>query len=60
MNATAMVAKVPGFEGGQQHYNFRFENEQLILTMCDETYPDGSKPDCSGKWQTEFTLSRAR
>lgn len=60
LNATAMVAKVPGFEGGQQHYTFRFENDQLILTMYDETYPDGSKPDWSGKWQTEFTLIKAQ
>jgi hypothetical protein len=59
LDATAMVAKVPGFEGGQQHYTFRFENGLLKLTMYDETYPDGSKPDWSGKWQTEFTLIKA-
>lgn len=60
INTTALVAKVPGFEDGQQHYNFYFENNQLILTMYDETYPDGSKPDWSGQWQTEFTLIRAQ
>ena len=60
VNATARVAKVPGFEGGQLHYNFHFDNDLLILTMYDETYPDGSKPDWSGKWQTEFTLVKAQ
>ncbi|TDR23732.1 lipocalin-like domain-containing protein [Marinicella litoralis] len=57
--ATAKVAKVPGFEGGQLFYRFRFENQQLILTLYDETYPDGSKPDWSGKWQTKFILEPA-
>ena len=59
IHATAVVAKVPGFEGGQQHFTFRFENDHLLLTMFDETYPDGSKPDWFGQWQTEFTLVKA-
>ena len=61
ITASAKVAKVPGFEGGQLHYKYRFdEAQQLILTLYDETYPDGQKPDWSGKWQTEFTLSKAQ
>ncbi len=58
--ATALVAKVPGFEQGQLFYHFKHENNQLILTMYDETYPDGSKPDWSGKWKTVFTLVQAK
>ena len=58
--ATARVAKVPGFEGGQLYYRYEFKAGQLLLTMYDETYPDGSKPDWSGKWQTQFTLVKAQ
>ncbi len=57
--ATARVAKVPGFEGGQLFYRFEFDGPLLLLTMYDETYPDGTQPDWSGKWQTRFTLERA-
>ena len=60
ITATAIVAKVPGFEKGQQFYRYRFIGESLILTMYDETYPDGSKPDWSGQWETEFTLVKAK
>ncbi len=60
MVASARVAKVPGFAGGQLFYRFEFKGQLLQLTMYDETYPDGSKPDWSGKWQTRFTLSRAK
>ncbi len=59
MTATAKVAKVPGFEGGQLFYRFERKEDQLILTLFDEIYPDGTKPDWSGKWQTEFTLTPA-
>ncbi len=59
--ATAQVAKVPGFEGGQLFYLFNHtDNNQLTLTLYDEIYPDGSKPDWSGKWKTVFTLHRAQ
>ena len=57
---TAIVAKVPGFENGQQFYRYQVENNKLILTMYDEKYPDGSKPDWSGQWETEFTLIKAK
>ncbi len=58
--ATAHVAKVPGFEGGQLFYRYELKAGVLLLTMYDETYPNGSKPDWSGKWQTQFTLSKAQ
>lgn len=57
---TAHVAKVPGFEGGQIYYDYVLDGNQLLLTMYDETYPDGNKPDWSGKWQTQFTLIKAQ
>ncbi len=60
LTTTAQVAKVPGFEGGLQHYSYRFDGEVLHLTMVDETYPDGSKPEWSGVWQTEFVLTPMR
>lgn len=56
----AYIAKVPGFEGGLQHYRYVVNGDQLSLTMFDETYPDGSKPDWSGIWETEFVLERIK
>lgn len=56
LTSKAMVAKVPGFEGGEQMYQFRFEGKSLLLTMVDEIYPDGSRPDWSGKVSLTFTL----
>lgn len=57
---TASIAKVPGFEGGQQFYEFLRTADKLELTMYDETYPDGTKPEWSGKWKTKFILEKAR
>ena len=58
--STAIIAKVPGFEGGKQYFRFRLDGERMLLTMFDETYPDGSKPDWAGRWETEFVLQRER
>lgn len=55
---TAEVAKVPGFEGGQQFYRYELDGDQLTLTMFDETYPDGEKPEWFGRYVTEFVLQR--
>lgn len=60
VTTTAQIAKVPGFEGGQQHYRYTLEGETLTLTMFDETYPGGAKPEWAGKVQTQFVLRRAR
>lgn len=57
---TASIAKVPGFEGGQQFYRFKIEENRLELTMYDETYPDGTKPEWFGNWETKFVLERAK
>lgn len=54
------IAKVPGFEGGLQFYRFRIDGDVLRLTMFDEVYPDGTKPDWSGVWETEFVLNRVK
>jgi hypothetical protein len=56
---TALLAKVPGFEGGKQFYNFQKQNDTIMrLTMYDETYPNKTKPSWAGKWKTEFYLKR--
>lgn len=57
---TAQIAKVPGFEGGRQFFRVMLEGDQLTLTMFDETYPGGVKPDWAGKVQTQFVLKRVR
>ncbi|WP_223786882.1 lipocalin-like domain-containing protein [Marinicella meishanensis] len=57
--ATARVAKVPGFAGGRLFYRFEFQGRQLLLTLYDEIYPDGSRPAWAGKWTTTFTLAPA-
>ncbi len=53
------IARVPGFEGGEQIFNVTRNNNRLTLTMVDETYPDGAKPDWFGKLETRFVLSKA-
>ncbi len=58
ITTTAMIAKVPGFEGGKQFYRYKINQDILTITMFDETYPDGTKPDWSGEWVTEFVLKR--
>lgn len=59
ITATASIAKVPGFEGGKQFYSYTIKGDVLNLTMVDETYPDGSKPQWSGKWKTLFVMKRS-
>ncbi len=56
--STAIVAKVPGFEGGIQLYRYVIDSGRMELTMYDEIYPDGSKPDWSGNFQTRFFLEK--
>ncbi|WP_395376577.1 lipocalin-like domain-containing protein [Marinicella sp. W31] len=60
ITTTAYIAKVPGFEGGQQFYNYTIEEDILTLTMYDETYPNGEKPNWAGKVQTRFVMQRAK
>lgn len=55
---TADIAKVPGFEGGKQHYKIVFKNNQLALIMFDETYPNGNKPAWFGKLKIKFILKK--
>ena len=59
LTTTAELARVPGFEGGVQYYHVEIAGDQLTLSMFDETYPDGSKPEWSGVWKTEFHMRRA-
>ena len=58
LTTTAQIAKVPGFEGGIQYFNFDVADDRLELTRYDETYPDGTKPAWSGTWQTRFVMER--
>ncbi|HQV31024.1 MAG TPA: lipocalin-like domain-containing protein [Calditrichia bacterium] len=58
LTTEAMIAKVPGFEGGKQYYRFTLTGDQLTLTMFDETYPDGKKPEWFGRYVTTFLLKR--
>ncbi len=55
---TADIAKVPGFEGGIQYYHYNLKGEELELTMYDETYPDGNKPEWYQKLKVLFKLVR--
>jgi len=54
----ADLAKVPGFEGGQQFYNYSIENDELDIMMYDETYPDGNKPEWYGKMKVLFKMKK--
>lgn len=55
---TADIAKVPGFEGGIQHYRIGTDNSKFSLTMYDETYPSGEKPEWFGNLEIQFLLNR--
>lgn len=55
---TPDIARVPGFEGGKQYYQYEIDKQQLRLTLFDETYPDGSKPAWYGKLEILFILER--
>ncbi len=57
LTTTADLAKVPGFEGGKQFYTIE-QKEFLVITMYDETYPDGTKPEWFGKLKVRFTLKK--
>jgi len=52
----AEIARVPGFEGGEQVFEYIIQNDTLTYTMVDETYPSGEKPKWFGKMKTEFVL----
>ena len=58
LRTEATIAKVPGFEGGRQFFRYSIHDNQLSLVMHDETYPDGSKPEWSGLWQTKMIFDR--
>ncbi|NJB71643.1 hypothetical protein GGR42_002105 [Saonia flava] len=58
LTTTAKIAKVPGFEEGLQFYTYKIQKNALELTMIDETYPDGTKPEWSGTWKTKFEFEK--
>jgi len=52
------IARVPGFEGAQQRYRYKLDGDVLSLTMFDETYPNGKKPEWYGKLQIQLQFKR--
>jgi ankyrin repeat protein len=58
VTTTSDIARVPGFEGGIQYYRYQLDGEMLELTMFDETYPDGGKPDWYQKLKVMFKLAK--
>ena len=60
VTTTANIAKVPGFEGGIQFYNYKISKDTLYLTMFDETYPNGEKPKWLEKYITKFIMIKAK
>lgn len=55
---TADIAKVPGFEGGKQFYNYKINDDKLDIMMYDETYPNGNKPEWFGKLKVLFKMKK--
>lgn len=60
VTATALIAKVPGFEGGKQFYRYTIEDNLLHLIFFDETYPNGQKPEWYGRYVTEFVMRKTK
>ncbi len=60
ITTTALIAKVPGFEGGKQFYKYTIEGDLLRLVFFDETYPNGKKPEWYGKYVTEFVMRKTK
>ncbi len=58
ISVTAEIAKVPGFEGGSQIFDYAIDQDTMTYTMVDETYPTGQKPSWYGKMKTQFKLLR--
>ncbi len=56
VTTTADMAKVPGFEGGNQFYTYQIDGSKLDIMMFDETYPNGDKPEWFGKLKILFKL----
>jgi ankyrin repeat protein len=56
--STADMAKVAGFEGGIQYYEIGSDAGRKSLTMYDETYPNGNKPEWYGKLKIKFILEK--
>lgn len=55
---TADIAKVAGFEGGIQYYRISNKDGVMSITMFDETYPSGKKPEWYGKLEIKFLLEK--
>jgi len=58
IHTIADIAKVPGFEGGQQYYKMLLNENILELVMFDETYPNGNKPEWFGRLKVKFILKK--
>lgn len=58
LTTTAQVAKVNGFEGGKQFFQYTIQQDSLVPRLVDEQYPNEEKPQWSGIWETMFVLGR--
>lgn len=58
MTVTPDLARVPGFEGAKQLYRYAIQDKRLILTLFDETYPNGKKPEWYGKLQIQLQFQQ--
>lgn len=57
--AKADIAKVPGFENGEQFFKLGYkEGKVKSLIMFDETYPNGKKPEWFGKLKIKLLLKK--
>ncbi len=58
MTVSPDLARVPGFEGAKQQYRYTIHEDQLSLTLFDETYPNGKKPEWYGKLQIRLQFQQ--
>ena len=58
MTVSPDLARVPGFEGAKQLYRYSIQDKQLTLTLFDETYPNGKKPEWYGKLQIQLQFQQ--
>ena len=46
------------FENGEQRYRFKVLDSTLEMTLFDETYPSGQKPEWFGKVEVKMVWEK--